>query len=359
MLVRFLAAVALLTVTPFGDARAMTDAQAAAARPLKMIWGANQLADGRSAFPTYERLGVDVLQLQLSWSQTAPKAPASPTDPGDPAYRWPQAVDVAVREAGDAGMRVALQVTGAPPWTNGGRGPQYAPKRPVDYARFLTAAARRYPAVRHWMIWGEPTRPGNFLPMDPKKPAGTRLYARILDAAYGAIKKVDRRDQVIGGMTWTFGVVAPPRYLKWLRLPDGRVPRLDMWGHNPFSRRFPRLSDRPYYAGVRDLNDIDTLRDEVWRTYRRAGRRPKLWLSEYTISSDRVNRAYDFFVSQREQARWLSAAYRLARQTGYVAGLGWFNLQDGDPSEKGSLTTGLLTHAGEPKPAFEAYARVP
>jgi hypothetical protein len=45
-------------------------------------------------------------------------------------------------------------------------------------------------------------------------------------------------------------------------------------------------------------------------------------LSEFTISSDRANRAYNFSVSRKEQARWVRAAFRLVNKVDYVAGLG-------------------------------------
>jgi hypothetical protein len=323
----------------------------------KLIWGPNTMPDGASAFPLYRQLGVDVLQRQLNWAATAPSRPTRPADPQDPAYRWPAALDVAAAEAQRSGIRLALQVTGSPGWANGGRVPAAAPRRPQDYASFLRAAARRYPRVRHWMIWGEPTRPGNFLPMSASSPTGTRRYARLLDTAYVALKRASRRNVVIGGMTWTLGIVAPPTYVRWLRLPNGKPPRLDMWGHNPFSRRRPRLADRPYSRGVRDFNDIDTLSREVARAYRSRAKRPRLWLSEWTISSDRANRAYDFFVSREEQAGWITDAYRAVDGAPYVAGLGWFSLLDEAPAGPNTLTTGLMTADGQPKAAFAAYAR--
>jgi hypothetical protein len=177
----------------------------------------------------------------------------------------------------------------------------------------------------------------------------------MLDGAYGALKGVRRSNVVIGGMTWTVGVIPAPQFVRWMRLPNGKPPRLDWFGHNPFSVRFPRLSRRPYGNGIRDMSDVDTLSREVRRAYRHRGR-PRLWLSEFTISARRTNRAFNFFVSERQQARWLSSAYRIANSKGYVAGLGWYTLLDEPESEMG-LTSGLLDAAGKPKPAYFAYRR--
>jgi hypothetical protein len=330
---------------------------APASASIKSIWGPNDLPNGRSAFPTYERLGVDVLQRQLQWWKVATSRPADPQNPDDPAYAWPEDLDQAAARARRHHIRLALLVKGSPWWSNGGDFWRTAPDDPGDYANFLVAAARRYPDVRLWMIWGEPTQSDRWQPkVNDSRQAGARAYAVLLDRAYAALKQQSADNKVIGGMTWTLGgTVLPTDWVRWMRLPNGRPPRLDWFGHNPFTTRFPNLRRPVYHKGLRDFSDIDTYVKEVRRAYRRTGRRPRLWLSEFTVSSDRDNKAFNFHVSRRQQARWLTAAYRIARRTPYVAGLGWFKLLD-EPDDDG-LTTGLMTAKGKRKPAFYAYRR--
>ena len=325
--------------------------------PLKAIWGPARMPDGSSAFREYKRLGVDVVQFQLSWDLIAPTRPNQSKNPRDPAYRWPAIVDDAVRAARSRGIRIALLVRGSPPWANGGRSPEWAPA-PRRYANFLTAASRRYPSVRRWMIWGEPNRAAAFQPLPRNKPTGPRVYARLLDAAYVALKHRSSRNVVVGGMTFSFGEVFPKRWLRWMRLPDGRRPGLDEYGHNPFTRRKPniRLSGYAGYPGARDMSDMDTFAREIRQAY--PGRRPRLWISEFTVSSDRPNRAFDFAVSRRSQAAWLTAGFRIAGRVG-AAGIGWFNLQDQPASDPSGLTTGLMTYEGVRKPAYRAFRRAP
>jgi len=242
-----------------------------------------------------------------------------------------------------------------PAWAGGGTG-AHVPTRVQDYADFLVAAARRYPRVRHWMIWGEPTRAGSFVPMPSGKPKGPRAYARLLDAAYRALKDHRRSNIVIGGMTWTLGKVTPKAFLRWMRLPNGRRPRLDWYGHNPFSTRIPDLAQNPYYPGLRDFSDADTLIREVRRAYPR--RRPRLWLSEFTVPSEHASWAFSFFVTAQQQAEWVAAAYRIAHQSRWIAAVGWWTLLDAPPA-RDSLTNGLMTSTAQPKPAYEAYKRAP
>ena len=327
----------------------------AAPASLKSMWGANELPNGRSAFPMYERLGVDVLQRQLAWSQVATSRPADPRDPDDPAYRWPADLERAVRQARRHDMRIGLLVKQTPGWANGGAPVTQAPDDPGDYADFLVAVSRRYPRVRHWMIWGEPSRRANWTPLPSNSPEGPQAYARLLDRAYGALKAHNRRNIVIGAMTYTIGeAMMPPDWVRWMKLPDGRPPRMDWWGHNAFVVRKPDLAQRPYYPGLRDFSDLDTFRGEIRRAYR--GRpTPKFWISEFAVSSDRANRAFSFYVSRRAQAAWLRAAYRIAHRTPWIAGVGWYKLTD-DPGERG-ITTGLLDTRGKAKPAYYAYKR--
>jgi hypothetical protein len=333
-------------------------APAAAARPpLKAIWGPTRMPDGSSAFREYKRLGVDVVQFQLAWDQIAPARPRHQANHRDRRYRWPATVDEGVRAARRRGIQVALLVRGSPPWANGGRSPEWVPS-PRRYARFLTAASRRYRSVHRWMIWGEPNRAGAFQPLPPNKPTGPRAYARLLDAAYVALKHRSRHNIVVGGMTFSFGEVFPTKWLRWMRLPGGRRPGLDEYGHNPFTRRKPNIRLHGYsgYPGARDMSDMDTFAREVRQAY--PHRRPRLWISEFTVSSDRPNRAFNFAVSRRAQAAWLKSAFSIAGKIG-AAGMGWFNLQDEPASEPLGLTTGLMTYEGVRKPVYRAFRRAP
>ncbi len=328
----------------------------------KAIWGPAMLPNGQSAFPTYDELGVDVLQLQIDWSQAAPTKPARATSrtPSDPAYRWPAEVDAAVREAQKYDMEVAIMLVNTPGWANGGKPRQFAPDADVDFARFAQAASRRYPSVRFWMIWGEPNLENRFEPMPANSPVGPRRYADLLDAAYVSLKRHSRRNRVIGAMTWTAGVVRPKYFIDDLERSNGRPPRMDFYGHNPFGTRFPDLRNKPAAPATRDMSDVDSLYRDVRRQYKGSYHQyrkdtPRLWLSEYTVSSDRNDRAFGFHVNREEQAVWLDQAYRILDDNDYIYSVGWFKLIDQPLSVEGGLTTGLMTHEGERKPSFEAY----
>lgn len=320
----------------------------------KAIWGPTQLPGGGSAFSAYRDLGVDTFQMTIDMSTVARTRPANPSDPADPAYQWPTGVDRAIQEAAASGIQVAVLATYSPPWANGGQGPTHAPD-PADFAAMMSAASKRYPYVRRWMIWGEPNRDDRFLPNSSGSPVGPRAYARVLDAAYGALKSVSSKNIVIGGMTWTGGTVRPAAFLRDMRLPNGKPPRLDWFGHNPFPFRFPNLRELAVAGGYRDISDLDTFGAQLRRTY---GPRAKFWLSEFLVLSDRPSQEFVTSVSRAEQGRWLSAAYGIADRLPQVAGLGWLGLLDEPPTPRSS-NYGLLTADGAQKPAYEAFRAAP
>jgi hypothetical protein len=318
----------------------------------KAIWGPVTV-DGVSQFPIYADLGVGIYQYTLPWDAVATSRPANPRDAADPAYAWPVEIDQAIAEGAAHGITVSLMVMGTPRWANGGRPPRWAPTAPGDYADFLSAAARRYPAVRHWLIWGEPTKASNFQPLSSRRTTGPRRYARLLDRAYGALKRANRANLVIGGNSFTVGTYPPLTWIDALRLPNGRRPRMDLYGHNPFSVRRPDLSDPPLGRGYADFSDLDTLTRALDRSF---PKRLRLFLSEYTLPTDHANWEFNFHVTRETQASFLTSGLRIARRWPRIYTLGYLGLYD-DP-ERGDgrqVERGLLARDGSPKPAYAAF----
>jgi hypothetical protein len=332
----------------------------------KSIWGPVE-AGGQSPFPVYADLGVGIYQYTLDWPTIAPTRPAQPRDPSDPAYRWPAELDVAIREAKRRGIRVSVLLNHAPSWANGGRPQHWAPT-PRSMADFAAAAVKRYPHVRHWMIWGEPSKTARFQPLrratgrrlTRAQRRGPRLYARILDAAYRAVKRTNRRDLVIGGNTWSGGEVAPLNFLKAMRLPSGRRPRMDLYGHNPFTLRLPNLRKGPTGYGFADFSELDALARWLDRLgYRtRKGRKLRLFLSEFTLPTDHANHEFNFWVTRETQAKWIRAALRITRRWRRIHTFGYLGLYDDPPRRDGlEVNRGLIDRSGRKKPAYRAFKR--
>jgi hypothetical protein len=351
---------AALVATPAG-------ASAAPSRK-KAIWGPVRV-NGVSQFPIYRDLGAGIYENVLEWNSVAPTRPLLPRDPADRAYRWPAVLDDAVSQARKYHIRVSLVLRNTPSWASGKSDPRWAPRRSSDFADFTYAASRRYPSVHLWLIWAEPTRRKNFLllrrehrdrPLTRRMKKAPHVYARMLDAAYKSLKRRSRRNLVIGGNSFTTGDVSPRNWIRNLRLPNGRPPHMDMYGHNPFSGRRP-LPHRPHLGhGFADFSDLDRLARWVDRYLGRPrGRRHmKLFLSELFWPTDHRNHEFNFWVTRRTAALWLRDALRTTRRWSRIYTLGWFSLYDDPPRRRGNeVNRGLLTRSGRKKPAYRAYKR--
>jgi hypothetical protein len=355
---RTLIAISLATLLLGVAAPAPTSAGAM----VKAFWGPTEIG-GQSAFPTYQDLGVGVYQMSLRWDSVAPTRPANPTDPNDPAYNWPPEIDDAIQQSQSHGMQVLLMVLGTPAWANSGRVWQFTPDNPADYANFVTAASKRYPQVKRWMIWGEPCKEQNYQPLTGQ-PYGKPLtaeqkrqpqtYAALLDASYGALKAVSPSNVVIGGNSWSVCGIRPLDWVKYLKLPGGGRPRMDLYGHNPFTF-FSRSTQPPSYHIV-EFPDLPRLQSYIDRYLQQPGGKPiRLWLSEFTLPTG-PDTEFNFRYSEARQASLIRSTFQMARRV-HAASYGWIYLQDtpADSPPDDRHRGGLLRADGSKKPGYEAF----
>jgi hypothetical protein len=357
-----LVAVALAVAIAAGTS-APADAEAAGPAPQtlkKAAWGVTE-HDGASMFPIYRDLGVGIFQTQARWDQIALSRPARPTDPADPAYRWPPYLDRVIAEAAAYGITVTIQIIGTPSWASGSSEWNAGPAQPAEFGQFAAAISRRYPSVRHWMIWGEANSKRAFDPvvgaratrktkLKKKQRRAPRLYAQMLDAAYEGLKSVNSANLVIGGNTFQGAghpVIRPYQWLRYLRLPDGSRPRMDMWGHNPYTYRKPDLRDKQSPRGRVDFSDLRRLAKRLDRAFGRP--RLKLFLSEWGIPTERGD-ALQFHVKPKTSRKWVRAAFRIVRRWKRIYTLGW-----SVPVDTEDAPQGLLKRNWERKPAYAAF----
>jgi hypothetical protein len=136
-----------------------------------------------------------------------------------------------------------------------------------------------------------------------------------------------------------------------MRLPDGRPPRLDMYGHNPFSVRAPKLNNPISPFQQYDFSDVGRLAELVDRNLGTAANpAPPLFLSEWTIPTA-PDREFNYYVDPRLQAIWITDAFSVMRQRPDIFALGWIHLYDSPPSTTG----GLIRADGRKKPGYYAW----
>jgi Cellulase (glycosyl hydrolase family 5) len=316
--------------------------------------------NGQSLFPAFKDLGVTAVQTDLSWNQIAPTRPANPSDPNDPAYKWPS--DSVVQQAQAYGMKVLFILDFAPPWANGDKPPNGFPLDPNDFAAFAMAASRRYPTVKLWQVYGEPALHTHFDEITPEIPGkplnagqkkAVRKYAVLLNTTYDALKSVDPNNIVIGGNTHSYSEIRPVTWVRNLKLPNGQRPKMDVFGHNPFTYRVPNLKNPPTKDGVIQIDDLPILQRAINKYLAKPlHHKIPIWLGEYSIPTNKDDFFFNYWVSPRTQALFVQKGLAIARKLPGVMSFGWGMLRD-DPSLK--LYSGLENGDGSPKPAYFAF----
>jgi hypothetical protein len=351
----------LLALAAAACALLLAAAAPADARPVeKAFWSPS----GPNAFPIVQQLGVSIIQESLNWSQIAKTRPADPTNPNDPAYGWPTDADQAFAQAQQYGMKQLVEVSKTPSWASGNSDPRYLPTDPADYTNFLIAASRRYPSVRYWMIWSEACSQNRLQPITPQD-FGTpvtadarsqpRAYAALLDASYATLKGISPTNIVIGGNSWAVCGIRPIDWAHYLKTPNGRRPRMDLWGHNPYIVYDPRkLPDDWKVTDIYHLPELQAAIDKYF------GKRPRigLFLSEFTMPTA-PDVEFPLYTSERGQATFIKRAFTIARKLRTVAALGWLYLYDSPPGtgQTEGHSGGLLRTDGSEKPGFFVFRR--
>lgn len=342
---------------------------------------------------TTRRVHADYLRVQLRWHRVAPRRPARPRDDGDSRYEWAP-FDRIVDAAKQARVGLLVDIWGAPGWANGDRPAGQMPPSARDYADFVHAAVTRYErrapgTIYNYEIWQEPNYELFGGPQDVT-PAPPLRYAALLDAAYGEIKAADRTAQVLGGALSPAGdnsrvATRPLDFLRAMRLPDGRRPRLDRVSVHaypitlapgfryPLRTRRVRTSVRTQAGTVvrvrtvrsrkrqpRGAVDIGSLPNVV-KVARSLYPKAPLFVSETGVLT-RKTRFYSVTATPAEQGAVITRMWNVFR----AAGIGDVVLYptrdprsapDADGRETG-VSGGLLDDQGNDLPVIAAVARL-
>jgi polysaccharide biosynthesis protein PslG len=295
---------------------------------------------------TLDRLGVDVVRYTLRWDHVALSRPKKSTSPDDPAYDWSSA-DALLAGLQAHRIDALLTIWGTPPWANGGRRPNWAPKSPSALALFATAAAKRYPWVHKWEIWNEPNQLGGLDPNSPK------LYVqRLLNPTVAALHAVDPRNVVAGGAT---SPRATPTALSAVAFMTGMRrarARFDVYSHHPYPRWFgPGRPETPLQTlpctRWLTMASLQCLLRDVSRNFG-----PKhLWLTEYAYKTNPPD--HHRGVTPALQARYLAEAARRVYRAPRVDVL--INFLIRDEPVIGRWSSGFFTSREIVKPSFFSF----
>jgi hypothetical protein len=296
--------------------------------------------------------GVGTERMEIAWDLVEPQR-------GRYDFALP---DRKILAAAKAGIDVLAIVVRTPSWAAQRPGQPFSPPRdPTDYAAFATALVARYGPngelwrahpevpkrpVEAWQIWNEP----NIDVYWTAQPF-MRGYARLLNAAYAAVKQADPQATVVMAGLANFSW----RDLERLFDRGGATLHFDVAAVHPFSGR-PSNSVKIVGLNRRILN-------------RHGAKAKPIWLTELTWSSAKGKKrklTQNWETTEAGQAQRLRAAYRLfvkARKLLRLERIYWYTWVTVDRDSPNSFDySGLRTLRPDgtivDKPAARAFRAV-
>ena len=268
--------------------------------------------------------------------------------------------DAYVAEVSRYRMRILPLLFGSPTFYSAAKSARYPdrvqPRRYADFARFAGALTRRYGPrgsfwrrnprvprvpIRSWQIWNEANLSFFWTPRP-----NPRAYVRLLSAGARAIRRVDRRAEiVVGGLPESRFGTPVTRYVRGIYRAGGK-------------RWFDTLALHTYSRTAREgMARVVAMR----RVMDRAGdRKGRIWVTEFGWPTGGPR--HRFRVSERGQARRVQATLKtLWRRRARLRVRGAINVLWRDPpryrSDYWGLHLGLYRLNGKPKLAAAAFRR--
>jgi hypothetical protein len=304
--------------------------------------------DRDQAFDLVTALRPQRLRVIVYWNRIAGAQSTQRRPPRHYRYDFSQ-LDSLAAAAQQRGLPLQLVLTGKSPAyaTADHRVGNYRPS-PKLYAAWVRAVARRYAGRGYrYSIWNEPNYIGWLSPLK----SAPRLYRRLADAGYRAIKSADPSAEVLLGELASFSdsrrSVAPIDFIEGMRCRRCARLAADGFAYHPYDLTHSPGS-RPRFGAQVTIGTLDRLFAALdgSRLFRR---QLPVYLTEwgYATSGSRA-------VTPARQAEWTAEALTLVRRQRRVRQLVQYGVYS---TPNGSWDTGIATPWGSPMPAYEVLQR--
>ena len=269
--------------------------------------------------------------------------------------------NASVNAAKAKGLKVLMVVQRTPAWASGGKGGIHPPTDASTFGAAMGGFAERVPGVDAWELWNEEDETIFWAGgADPAK------YAAMVKSAYPAIKAVQPNDIVVTGATTgnNFDFIEALYGQGIKGYFDAVAVHTDtaclVNGPDVHYRDELGKIGRYTFTGYREVHAVMSAHGD--------GDKP-IWMTElgWNTQSDAPGSCNTGMwagqkplgVSERQQAEFLTQAYRCLAADPYVEVALWFGMQD-IPGSKYAAGYGLYRADGSAKPsaaAFKALAR--
>jgi polysaccharide biosynthesis protein PslG len=254
-------------------------------------------------------------------------------------------LDQLVTRESKRGVRPLLILDYGNPLYDGG-GQLSSPEAIEAWSRYVRFVVRHFAGrVDQFEVWNEWNIGSGGTPAQRAARHGSpEDYARVLQAAYGAVKAENPKALVIGGAFAGYDY-------KWVEAfgRAGGFSSLDGFSAHPYVFAEGKARGTPESA-IRHLEELKSVIEQFT-----AGRSVPVYVTEagWPVYSGGNG------VTERQAADYLQQFMLLAKARPWIAGVWWYDLfDDGDNASNTEHRFGLIDRAGTKRPALHALATV-
>jgi cellulase (glycosyl hydrolase family 5) len=300
-----------------------------------------------------KKLGAQRIRVNVLWARTLVSGAKARKAPKKGAQYDFTRLDALQQSAAAKGMKLQLTLSGpAPAWAT--KDHKVGANQPDarKFAAFVRAVAAHFAGrVDRYSIWNEPNLSAWLAPTN-KAP---RLYRSLYKAGYTAIKTVDPKAQVLFGELAPTGnsrTIAPLAFMRAAATGNLRADGLALHPYQLTSAPTV-LAGGPDDAPISQLKRVTKLLDQLAKAKKLRNAKGKgldLYLTEFGYLS-KGTRA----LPQKTRAKYLKAAYQIARKNRRVRQILQYQLVDGP--KNGIWNSAVMTNDGKPQGAYSGLTK--
>ncbi len=304
------------------------------------VWGSYTDAQRVQLLDRMQAAGLHSVRMDIGWDML------EPTGSGQHDAYWTGRVDTFVDLAVARGLTPLVMLYQTPAWARpAGTGSNTPPSDPATFAAFAGWAAGHFAGrVGAWEIWNEPNLEGFWHAPDPA------AYARLVRAAYPAIKAADPSSVVVAGAV-SYNDVP---FLSGM-YAAGVQGSFDVLSTHPYQGQADAAPDTADDGSIWNLRHVQAVHDLM--VARGDGAKP-VWFTELgwsTHANTGAEQPWQRGVSDQTQADYVVRTVQVvAADYPYVKAVYFYNERDRTDADVQNDNYGLLHSDLTVKPSYTA-----